>query len=240
MLKELKDSALLIGLEFRPEFISLDFERGAINAFQFAFPQATIIGCWFHYGQCLYRTLCDLGLKVQYSKDEELKKTFQYCVALALISPCKVCEIFVDIIMDRAVSLLEKYPKLEKFFEYMTTNWIDEPLFSLSIWNHWSHLETRTNNNNEAYNLRIEKRFGSKPHPNIWSFIEQIQKEELHMQVKLKQINIDTYRPRGRCKKDITKDLYISNAKNVYLESSKSTEDLETLLEDLRVCVPNF
>ena len=142
--------------------------------------------------------------------------------------------------MDRAVSLLEKYPKLEQFFEYMKTNWIDEPLFSLSIWNHWSHLETRTNNNNEAYNLRIEKRFGSKPHPNIRSFIEQIQKEELHMQVKLKQINIDTYRPRGRCKKDITKDLYISNAKNVYLESSKSTEDLETLLEDLRLCVPNF
>ncbi len=60
------------------------------------------------------------------------------------------------------------------------------------------------------------------------------------MQVKLKQINIDSYRPRGRCKKDIAKDLHISNAKNVYLESSKSTEDLETLLEDLRVCVPNF
>ena len=46
MLKELKDSALLIGLEFRPEFISLDFEREAI-------------GCWFHYGQCIYRTFCD-------------------------------------------------------------------------------------------------------------------------------------------------------------------------------------
>ena len=42
----------------------------------------------------------------------------------------------------------------------------------------------------------------------------------------------------GAKRTDITKDLYISNAKNVYLESRKSTEDLETLLEDLRVCVP--
>ena len=62
----------------------------------------------------------------------------------------------------------------------MTTNWIDELLFSISLWIHWSHLKTRT------YNLRIEKRFGSKPYPNVWAVVEEIQKEKLQMQVKLK------------------------------------------------------
>ena len=43
---ELKDAVLRIGLEFRPEFVSLDFEQGAIKAFKFSFPDANIIGCY--------------------------------------------------------------------------------------------------------------------------------------------------------------------------------------------------
>ena len=55
----------------------------------------------------------------------------------------------------------------------------------------------------EVYNIKY------KYNNILESFIEKIQKEESHMQVKLKQINMDSYRPRGRCKKDITKDLHI-------------------------------
>ena len=51
-----------MGLEFRPKFIILDFEREAIQAFRFTFPISAIIGCWFHFGQCLFRKLAEIGL----------------------------------------------------------------------------------------------------------------------------------------------------------------------------------
>ena len=44
-----------MNMEFRPEFISIDFEHQAIQAFIFCLPLATILGCWFRFGQCLFR-----------------------------------------------------------------------------------------------------------------------------------------------------------------------------------------
>ena len=40
----------------------------------------------------------------------------------------------------------------------MLDTWVEEPRFPINVWNHWSHIETRTNNNNEAYNLRVQKK----------------------------------------------------------------------------------
>ena len=60
MLNELKKAVLEIKLEFRPEFILIDFEYAAIKAFIFCFPNAKILGCWFHFGQCLFRKLVEL------------------------------------------------------------------------------------------------------------------------------------------------------------------------------------
>ena len=51
------------------------------------FPQSGLIGCFFHFGQCLFRNFCDFGLKACYSKDEELKKWLNLCIALAFIPP---------------------------------------------------------------------------------------------------------------------------------------------------------
>ena len=44
MLKELKAAALLIKCELRPEYVILDFEIGAIHAFEYEFPSAKIVG----------------------------------------------------------------------------------------------------------------------------------------------------------------------------------------------------
>ena len=74
-----------IKLEFRPEFILIDFEYAAIKAFIFCFPNAKILGCWFHFGQCLFRKLVELCFKVAYGEDEDLKSWFKGVVALALL-----------------------------------------------------------------------------------------------------------------------------------------------------------
>ena len=63
-----------IVLTWKPEFVSLDFEMEAIQAFLFCFHTLKIIGCWFHFGQCLFRKIVEIGLKTQYGDDEDLKK----------------------------------------------------------------------------------------------------------------------------------------------------------------------
>ena len=43
------------------------------------------------------------------------------------------------------MSLLSKYQdKLRLFLDYMLDTWIEEPRSPINVWNHWSHIETRT------------------------------------------------------------------------------------------------
>ena len=143
MLKELKEAALSLGLEFRPNFVSLDFEEGAINAFKSQFPLIKIIGCWFHFAQCLFRKLVEFGLKVQYGEDERLKKLFQSCAALPLMPYEHVNFVFEELIIEKYKDLLHKYPvKVENFLDYILRIWVEGedvskgPLFPIKIWNH--------------------------------------------------------------------------------------------------------
>ena len=73
------------------------------------------------FPQSLFRNLCDFGLKACYSKDEELKKWFNLCTALAFDPPNKVEENYVECILDEAP--ISQYPQLEDFCDYMT--WVD-------------------------------------------------------------------------------------------------------------------
>ena len=69
---------LKLKLKFEPGIeIMIDFEIGAIEAFSEQFPSAKIIGCYFHFGQCLWRKFVELGLKVAYGEDELLQKWFR-------------------------------------------------------------------------------------------------------------------------------------------------------------------
>ena len=88
--------------------------------------------------------------------------------------PGRVTEAFVDFILEEASNLDDA--KLTQFLEYMTTTWVDDGLYQIELWNQWHSYEDRTNNRNEAYNLRLETRLGGKSHPNIGVFIEMIQK----------------------------------------------------------------
>ena len=104
--------------------------------------------------------------------------------------------------------------------------------YPILIWNHFNNNCSRTNNNNEAYNLRVDKR--SQKHPNIWVFTELCQKEELHASVKYERIENGTIKVRSRNGNDLSRDLVISNAKNTYLQNDQQFDDLEKLLNTVK------
>ena len=69
-LTKIMEQCRLKNLIFNPKIILLDFEIAAINAFRSEFQHADIMLCRFHYGQALYRKICALGLKNEYSNTE--------------------------------------------------------------------------------------------------------------------------------------------------------------------------
>ena len=119
----------------------------------------------------------------------------------------EVINIFCEHIVKKSLEkgLLNKYPKLQNFIDYMIETWLEGnetsiypgPLFKISWWNHWYHMETRTNNTNEAYNFRIIVKLGSKIHPNIWIWVEFIQVEDCQMSIKFESIRIGNYKGRS-------------------------------------------
>ena len=178
----------------------------------------------------------DVGLKVAYGQDEDLKALFKGCVALALLLPENVGLVFAELVMDEAP--IVQYPELVKFLDYMTDTWMDEGRFPIPLWNHFHNDDSRTNNSNEAYNLRLDKR--TEKHPNIWCFIELLQKEELHASVKFERIENNTLVIRGPKRVDMRRDLTISNAKNKYLQTDGHIDDLEVYLDTVKLLVKNF
>ena len=104
-IQELINNSLANRFSLRPEEILTDFERAIINVYDYFFPHARIYGCWFHFGQCLYMKLCEIGLKNQYSTDSQLKIWFKSIIALALVPLDKVLEGF-EYLIDNQPSIL--------------------------------------------------------------------------------------------------------------------------------------
>jgi hypothetical protein len=240
MISELISGCRSLKLDLKPQRIIIDFEQGAISAFQYFFPRSTVIGCFFHFGQYLFRALVSVGLKEAYGKDETLQSWFKWCVALAFIPKRHIQDIFADKILDEAP--IEIYPALNEFCDYMLKTWIDDDaLFSSSLWSHHTNTDERVNNNNEGYNHRFYTRTGNVPHPNVWKLIEVFQKEEfLCVQFRTESLLIGTVTSKGTSKRDLEKDNKILKAKNKYLRSGKTFEDRVILLEECTCVVQNF
>ena len=80
-------------------------------------------------------------------------------------------------------------------------------------------------------------RLRKKLHPNIWIFIEGLQKEEVKMVIDYVRVSTSTKKDRGRNKK-IQKDLDIVAAKAAYGNSTRSFLDIEKLLDIYTNIVP--
>jgi len=62
-----------------------DFEPAILGAMKVAFPNAVAKGCWFHYGQAIYRKTSELGLSVTYKQKGVVYKIVKELIALALL-----------------------------------------------------------------------------------------------------------------------------------------------------------
>ena len=60
-------------LSANPEKILLDFESAAINVFTASYPNARILGCYFHLTQSILRKVNEIGMKLDYKSDDNVQ-----------------------------------------------------------------------------------------------------------------------------------------------------------------------
>ena len=65
-----------------------------------------MLGCFFHFGNCLYKQICDVGLRQEYIDNEELRNWFKRMMALALVPVDEIENVYIHLI-DEASELFE-------------------------------------------------------------------------------------------------------------------------------------
>ena len=119
-----------------------------MNAYQFHFPEIELVGCFFHYGQAIYRKIKnELKLASEYKADENLQRYVKSVISLALVPPSKVEDAFLNL-MYKEIDLIEQYT-LGPFNDYFCETWIENDTWLISLWNQYDRT-IRTNNHIEG------------------------------------------------------------------------------------------
>ncbi|CAM4888865.1 unnamed protein product [Rotaria socialis] len=196
----LKKKADEYGGKFEPQQVYLDFEVAAINALENvvssdlnkamdmligSFPNVVIHGCWYHFTQSIYRNIQKIGLASMYEKKKDVQTWLRSFMALPLVKHSA---------LDASVKLLMDNPPasnnlLNQFIEYFQNQWIIR--VPSKYWN-IGPIHLRCNNAVEAYNNRLQHRFGM--HPQLWNFIHVLKGEESLVMMRTKQIRSGNYR----------------------------------------------
>ena len=110
-------------------------------------------------------------------------------------------------------------PRIDKFVDYFETTWIAGS-FTLQHWNVYENDTYCKNNHVEGWHSR-HKRVVGNPHPNIYEFVEDIQREQVATDISLLQLNAGAQLPR-RSLPAITNNRKIKELKVRFAQSNVS------------------
>jgi hypothetical protein len=178
-------------LDKQPTTMMMDFEKAEINSFSSVFDTTHITCCLFHLAQNVYRQIVNIGLKEKYHRNDEFALQIRCFPALSLLP--------VDDVITGFVALVIAYDLPSEFTSYFEKYYIGElrgrglqkrqkePSFPISIWNVYDRMlmdMPRTNNGCEGFHNAIKSSI-TNVHPNLWTLIGALKKEECLSQTKI-------------------------------------------------------
>ena len=141
-----------------------DFEKAIRNVYCNIWIEIELLGYHFHYGQCCFKKIIEVGLKVEYSKNEKRRFWLRKLIGLGLVDLTSIEEVYCTLI-DKVFEFED--PVKAKLVEFVDDNYYptwfsngedgDAPsTYRRSEWNHFENDGNRTNNHNEAYNGKLD------------------------------------------------------------------------------------
>ena len=194
MLSVIRKEMARLAVTFNPTDIVTDFESAAIESAKQHFPNARLIGCFFHYCQSIWRKIQDLGLTFRYKADKDFRQHVQTHMALAFIPVDDIANILGELHQNYETDL-----SVVNFHNYFIHTWV-ECLFPPSLWNQYGNQShKRTNNAVESWHARLNRQV-RVAHPNIYVFINHIKREQCHASTLYAHISVDNYKTNCRTK----------------------------------------
>ncbi|KAK1928669.1 hypothetical protein P3T76_015772 [Phytophthora citrophthora] len=173
-----------------PAEIVCDFEFGLISAVQQAFPNAEVVGCFFHFKQALHRRM-----KFEHITEKEILIAMTPgCLDILtvidpqFIDPKGIAWVKLEI-KGRCATKGCAYSTRQwrNFWRYFHRIWLRK--YSVSEWNVFGIANTivaRTNNPLERFNREMNAAF--KPHPSLRHFVATIAKMSTEYARKMSNI----------------------------------------------------
>lgn len=170
-----------------PKTILIDFEKAAMNAMSAAFPNARITGCYFHLCQSVIRKVNEIGLKVDYENNNEVRGYVRCLAALAFVPPDDVVEAF-ELLADDMPANIEHLDELTSYFELTYVRGrrgrgrgavYAEAKFPIPTWNQHaggSDGIARTTNSVEGWHHGLQTLFLCS-HPTVWTFMAGLERD---------------------------------------------------------------
>jgi len=149
-----------------------DFEEASVAGFQHVYPNAGIVGCWFHYAQAIIKCTNKIGLREAYGSDADVQNVVQCLMSLPLLPPEEIMSAIADVEANVVVDSSHEN-QLRQLIRYVNRQWINKLSVSpecLGVHDNQSH----TNNVLESYHAALRCRI-KVSHPNLYSFLSHLQ-----------------------------------------------------------------
>lgn len=184
ILRILKNTPININQNFAPATVLSDFENGILRSFADELPQSQQQGCLFHFCQCIYRKVQNLGLTAEYRRNLLFKEIIRVCMALSFLPSEEVLPVFT-ILEEISRNNHYIYQLLFQFFTYFRAEWL--VLIPPTIWSVHER-QIRTNNDLEGWHFSMTRDM-PRQHPDIFTFLDWMIEEEAITRNTIAQID---------------------------------------------------
>ena len=161
-------------------------------------------GCFFHFSQCLFRSIQSNGLQQLYESDAAFALKMRMIAAIAFVLVADVVTSFEHLIDNT------DFPEeAQSVLDYFEDTWIGRPnrplirrppCFDHVLWNCFDAAKfcaSKTNNACEGWHRSFSELIGAS-HPTIWKFLEILKGEQARNEAIMEQYTAGAEPPRKK------------------------------------------
>lgn len=236
LLQLIRNCAIDHRLCFNPGKIHIDYEQAVINAKSSSFSISVVQGCQFHYSQCLWRKVQEIGFVIAHNQNKDVKRWIRRLMSLPFL-PIDVVDVgFVEV--QRAapspIPGLLSTDQISAFYNYMIKTWMHpvKPMYSKTVWNQFNNEGPRTTNNAEGWHSKLNKK--AKHRKTFFEFVDMLQ--DMQVDIEADRMKLIT-EPIKANPKEIKKNFAIRTAKTNF---STGTVPILTYLDSVSIVIKEY
>ena len=158
----------------------MDYELASWKAFWEALPGVHLQGCYFHWSQCIWRKMQEVGLQAPYLSDNDLARFVRRIFVLPFLPATCIPGAF------RRLRRRANSPKVRELMRYQRDTWMRHRLWSPSNWSVFRR-DVRTNNAVEGWHNRLKEVCGHGK-VSLYKFIHILQLEAIKVRTDLRDL----------------------------------------------------